>query len=271
MFCENCGKKRIADEVLCEECGKPFIKIEGTLETAILNGTKDQDVLTNQIVNEESAPKSESIDETPTMTTHGNITINGSELQWMYEFSFWKNPVILITVAKVLFISLFVPAIFMFVITLGDDFVEAFKISIMILGYGIIIMALLLAIAYPLLALRYGGKYYVLFKMDDEGVNHIQLDKQYKKAQALGFLTALIGLSIGNLTTAGAGIMAATKQSLYTSFKKVKSIKSVKARNTIYVNETMTKNQIYATNEDFDFVLEHIISKCPKHVRVTSK
>ncbi len=270
MFCENCGKKRIADEAFCEECGKPFIKTEGTLESSILNGTKDEDIITKQMDNKEVMPSSDMINESST-TTHGNITIKGSELQWMYEFSFWKNPAILITVAKVLLISLFVPAIFMFVITLGDDFFEAIKIAIMILGYGIIVMAILLAIAYPLLAFRYGGKYYVLFKMDDEGVNHIQLDKQYKKAQALGFLTALIGLSVGNLTTAGAGIMAATKQSLYTSFKKVKSIKSIKSRNTIYVNESMTRNQIYATIEDFDFVLEHIISRCPKHVRVTNK
>ena len=107
--------------------------------------------------------------------------------------------------------------------------------------------------------------------MDDKGVNHIQLDKQYKKAQALGYLSALIGLSSGNLTTAGSGLMAATKQSLYTSFKKVKSIKVAKARNTIYVNETLSRNQVYVSNEDFDFVLEHILNNCPKNVRVTNK
>lgn len=261
MFCENCGKKRIADEAFCEGCGHPFPKTERILEPSISKEINEQKV-TEKI--EESVPVS-------TVETKGNITINGTELQWMYAFSFWKNPTILITVAKVLLISLFVPALFMFVITLNDGLSEAFNITIMILGFGIIGMAILLAIAYPLLALRYGGTYFVLFKMDDKGVNHIQLDKQYKKAQALGFLTALIGLSSGNLTTAGAGLMAATKQSLYTSFKKVKSIKAVKSRNTIYVNETLTHNQIYATHEDFDFILDHIVSNCPKNTRVTKK
>lgn len=269
MFCENCGEKRNADEVFCERCKKPFEEIEETLETFISKGIKNQDTLTHKI--EESISSTNKITENPSTKTIGNIIVNGSELQWLYEFSFWKNPTLLITVAKVLLISLFVPTLLMFVITLNDGFVEAFKLSTTILGYGIILFAILLAIAYPLIAVRYGGKYFVLFKMDTEGVNHIQLDKQFKKAQALGFLTALIGLSVGNLTTGGAGLMAATKQSLYTSFKKVKSIKSVKSRNIIYVNETLTRNQIYAKNEDFDFVLEHIISKCPKNVRIKRK
>jgi hypothetical protein len=148
---------------------------------------------------------------------------------------------------------------------------DAISISAVILAYGMIGMAILLIIAYVFVGFLYGGKYYVLFKMDDKGVNHIQLDKQYKKAQALGFLTALIGLSSGNLTTAGSGLMAATKQSLYTSFKKVKSIKVAKARNTIYVNETLSRNQVYVANEDFDFILEHILNHCPKNIRVTNK
>jgi hypothetical protein len=33
MFCENCGKKRIADEAFCESCGHPFPTIEHTEST----------------------------------------------------------------------------------------------------------------------------------------------------------------------------------------------------------------------------------------------
>lgn len=248
MFCENCGKKRIANEAFCEGCGHPFPKKE---------------VVTEESISEEiSELKPE---------TQGDINTKGPDIQWMYEYSLWKNPTILITTAKVLLIALLVPVIFMFVITLSEGFMEAFNLSIMILFYGIIVMAILLAIAYPLIALRYGGTYFVLFKMDDKGVNHIQLDKQFKKAQAMGFLTALIGLSAGNLTTAGTGLMAATKQSLYTSFNKVKSIKVARARNTIYINESLSRNQVYATRDDFDSILEHILNNCPKSVKVTDK
>ena len=261
MFCENCGKKRIADEAFCESCGHPFPMIE----------KKDSSI--SEEINEPKIEQLEAVvkQEIPTLEKRGDITINGSEIQWMYEFSFWRNPAILITSAKVMLIALFVPTVFMFFISLSDGFMDAIRLSATIFAYGVIGMAVLLIIAYVFVGFLYGGKYYVLFKMDDKGVNHIQLDKQYKKAQALGYLSALIGLSSGNLTTAGSGLMAATKQSLYTSFKKVKSIKVAKARNTIYVNETLSRNQVYVSNEDFDFVLEHILNNCPKNVRVTNK
>lgn len=262
MFCENCGKKRIANEAFCEGCGHPFPKKEGTVESSISEEIKERV--------DEGVPTS-TVEPQPSLETKGGITIHGAELQWLYEFSFWKNPAILITVTKVMLISLLFPALFMFLVTLSDGFINAIQLTLMIFGIGILLMSVLLAIAYPLIGILYGGKYFVLFKMDDKGVNHIQLDKQFKKAQALGFLTALIGLSSGNLTSAGAGLMAATKQSLYTSFKKVKSIKAVKSRNTIYVNETLTRNQIYAANEDFDFILEHIVNNSPKNVRITRK
>jgi len=266
MFCENCGYERIGDAAFCEGCGKPF---RSTVETVAAEEIEEP--AAKKAKTERMAEELPSGSESPDIEKIGGIAVNGSELKWMYEFSFWRNPAILITVAKVLLISLFVPAVFMFVITLGDGFGEALGIAGTILGYGVLLMAALLAIAYPLVGLIYGGKYFVLFKMDDKGVNHIQLDRQFKKAQALGFLTALAGISGGSLTAGGAGIMAATKQSLYTSFKKVKSVKAVKSRNTIYVNESMTRNQVYAENGDFDFVLEHILSRCPKNVRVSGR
>ena len=252
MFCENCGKKRIANEAFCESCGHPFPKSDRTEPTI------SKEINVSEV-------------ETPAVEKRGDILINGTEMQWMFAFSFWRNPTILITSAKVMLIALFVPAIFMFFISLSDGFMDALSISAIILAYGAIGMGILLIIAYVFVGLLYGGQYYVLFKMDDKGVNHIQLDKQYKKAQALGYLTALVGLSSGSLSTAGSGLMAATKQSLYTSFKKVKSIKVAKSRNTIYVNETLSRNQVYASNEDFDFILEHILNNCPKNVKVTQK
>ncbi|ETA82476.1 hypothetical protein [Youngiibacter fragilis] len=269
MFCENCGYERIGAAAFCEGCGKPF----GTPESPV--GNVARDIADEPERAEVSINRTEPVSEVPSTETApsvermGNITVNGTDMQWMYEFSFWRNPAVLITTAKVLLISLLVPALFMFFITLGDGFGEAIGITGMILGYGIVLLAGLLAIAYPLVGFINGGKYFVLFKMDDKGVNHMQLDRQFKKAQALGFLTALIGLSGGNLSAGGAGIMAATKQSLYTSFRKVKSVKAVRSRNTIYVNESMTRNQIYVENEDFDFVLDHILKRCPKNVRVT--
>lgn len=245
MFCEKCGEKRLGNVSTCLSCGNPF-PVE----------TDDSATLEKEYVQSE---------------TIGNITINGSDLQWLYAFSFWKNPTILFTTAKVLLISLFIPTILMFIITLENGLIEAITISAMILAYGALLLGTLLILAYLMIGILYGGKYYVIFKMDNDGINHIQLQKQFKKAEALGFLTSLVGVSTGNLTAGGAGLMAASKQSLYTSFKKVKSIKVNKKRNTIFLNESMTRNQIYAENVDFDFILNRILECCPKNVKVKTK
>ncbi|SCP96944.1 zinc-ribbon domain-containing protein [Anaerobium acetethylicum] len=201
----------------------------------------------------------------------GHIVEEAGTYNWMYEFSLWKNPSVFITVYKVMLISLAFPALLMFFLTLEEGVEEAFKLLFAMIGYGIILITGLTIVAYVFLGILYGGRYYVLFKMDAKGINHIQLEKQYKKAQALGFLTALTGVSAGSLSAGGAGLLAASRQSLYTSFKKVKSIKICPGRNTIYLNESMARNQIYATKEEFQFVKEYILKNCPKNVRVIEK
>lgn len=191
--------------------------------------------------------------------------------QWGYEFSFWKNPTILVKIGKALTISLLFPVSLMFFISIGKGILEALRLSIAIFGYGIFTIAILLLITYPIAAMINGGKYYVLFKVDNNGINHIQLDKKYKKPQVSIFLNILIGLSGNNITSGGADFVAAIRQSLYTNFNKVKSVKISRSRNTIYLNEAIKHNQIYVENEDFDFVLNHILKNCPKDIKVLGK
>ena len=44
----------------------------------------------------------------------------------------------------------------------------------------------------------------------------------------------------------------------------VRKVKGVKRRNLIKVNEPFFFNQVYAEDEDFDFVFNYIRSHCPK-------
>ena len=119
-------------------------------------------------------------------------------------------------------------------------------------------------IAYAIVAAMYGGKYIVLFEMDEKGVNHCQVTAQAMRARKMGIITAAAGVATGNLTTAGIGATSASRSSLYTSFNKVRSIQCSKHRNLIKVNERFFKNQVYVRDEDFDFVYEYIKSHCPK-------
>lgn len=44
---------------------------------------------------------------------------------------------------------------------------------------------------------------------------------------------------------------------------KVKSIAVYPNRNTIKVNETLNKNQVYALDRDFEFVKQYVLDHCP--------
>ena len=204
--------------------------------------------------------------------TSKNITVDKSgSYNWMYEFSLNRNPVILITSFKVCLIGVTVPALLMFFLTISESIGEAVKIFSMIMMYGIIFMSVLLLLAYLLISIINKGKYYVLFKMDEKGINHIQLDNQFKKAQALEFFSVLIGAATNNLTLMGSNLLAASRKNLYTEFKKVKSIKVSKHFNTIYINETLKKNQIYLEKEDFEFVKDFILERCSDTIKIIGK
>ena len=78
----------------------------------------------------------------------------------------------------------------------------------------------------------------------------------------MGLIAALVGLAAKRPTTAGAGLLSATRQASTSDFKYVKKVKAYPRRHLIKVNETLNKNQVYAATEDFDFVLDWIRTRC---------
>lgn len=255
MICNKCGAKQENSGFYCQYCGESFTAKELKKDDPILESTH----LTTENENLSVSNKLSS----------NIIKDEEGGYQWMYEYSFWKNPSILITLYMVMLISCAFPAGLMLLLSLGEGVLEALRIALTVFGICAMILIPLVSIAYLFLGLLYGGKYYVLFKMDDQGINHIQLAKQFKKAQALAFLMTMVGLAAGSATTAGAGLVGATKQSLYTSFKKVKTIKVKKNRKTIYLNESLNRNQIYADKKDIDFIVNYIINHCSDQVKIS--
>jgi hypothetical protein len=185
--------------------------------------------------------------------------------RWVYEFNMLKNPTIFFTVLNVFGVLIIVQVVLLVIIGLydGTSLLETLKnagtVSLVMLG----IFFVLTLLGYLVVAARNNWKYVVLFEMDHEGIEHRQLESQVKKAQAWGWITAMVGLATGNLSTAGAGILSATKKSSYSTFSVVRSIKPYRSLNLIKVNEPFCLNQIYV-DEDFDFVLDFIRSHCPK-------
>lgn len=202
-----------------------------------------------------------------------NIPPYGSRIQlcqdgkyrWIYEMHMMKNPVIFFTVLKIFGWIFFIGWLLLSIFDLIDgNGLEIILKSGMVMFLFFLGFTVLTILGYTLVAAMNGWKYVVLFEMDEHGLLHHQMKEQVKKAKAIGWLTILAGGASGNLSTIGAGILAATKTTSASDFAHVRSIKPQRRWNTIKVNEPLSKNQVYVEKEDFDFVYNYILARCPK-------
>ena len=94
-------------------------------------------------------------------------------------------------------------------------------------------------------------------------VELMQMQKDFQKSQAIGWLTAAAGLATGNIGRAGTGILTAARNSSSSEFRHVRKVKAVRMRHVIYVNQLLGHNQVYAEDADYEFVREFIVAHCP--------
>lgn len=188
--------------------------------------------------------------------------------RWIHEYNMYKNPTILFTVYRVMFMSVAIVAILIFFFSLISGNVEwpPFKnFNWDNSKYGIIVMGFFLfvlpPIAYLIVAKIYGGKYMVLFEMDDESITFHQMEQTFQKSQAISWVTGFLGAASGNLTLTGTSIVNATRQSMRSEYSRVRRIVPIKRREVIKVNHRFLHNQIYVQKEDFDFVLNFLREK----------
>ena len=185
--------------------------------------------------------------------------------RWVYEFKMLKNPMILLGVQKIFLFILVGMWVVFGIFRIGrDGLVGAFVAQTKELLIPAAALFVLSILGYILLACIYGWKYCVLFEMNETGIRHIQLKKQYKKAQALGWLAAMMGIVAGKPGIAGTGLLAATKNEQATEFRIVKRMRSFRAFHTIKLDGLLNHNQIYTQPEDYDFVLDYISKRIPK-------
>lgn len=179
--------------------------------------------------------------------------------RWVYEMNLYKNPTILLLILKIFAWIIFGMWIFLVILQafdslhFWDDFVGVTKAMLLTL---VIILAVC-TLGYYVYTIIMGGKYCVMFEMDEQGVLHKQLTRQAKKAHVLSALTVLSGAAAGNVGTMGTGLLAA-RTSMYSNFSSVKSIEAYPKRHVIKVNAPLNYNQVYADEQDFDWVLQFI-------------
>lgn len=199
----------------------------------------------------------------------GPIVVDGDGVyRWVYEFNLWANPTILSTVLKAFAIAVLVILVFMLALLIPDlvggtlypwQAEGALRIGAVML----VVMLGLAIVGYVVYALMNGGKYCAVFEMDEKGIEHRQLPKQFEKTQVVGALNVLAGLASGNPGQVGVGILTASRDSSYSSFGAVTSIKGSRRLQVIKVNEPLMKNQVYVEPGDYDFVFGYIRDHCP--------
>ncbi len=275
MFCENCGKEIPEDSKFCPECGMAVqSEPENVMQEPVPEGAAPEaDSVQELAVPKEMKPRKKK----ETYAKDGKVTVEkvteniylcpDGVYRWFYQLNMLKNPTILFTVWKVLGIAFGVLALFTLivdlfqgVITSVSDILHAMKVILILVP----VFLVLSIIAYLIVAWTFGWKYIVLFEMTDTYVKHIPTPKQFKKAQALNWLTVVAGALAHKPTVMGAGMLAGAKSASTSIFKDVEFIRIRRNRNTIHVDQLLDKNQVYAEDADFDFVAKFIKDRCVK-------
>ncbi len=196
----------------------------------------------------------------------GVTLCNDGVYRWAYDLHLFKNPTILFTIWKIF--GFIIPIIYLIDVLSSLKFswftlTSLWKTTQMFVLFYLGMMALSL-IGYLVYAIIMGGKYCVLFEMNEKGIKHIQAPKQFEKAKLVGMITAMSGSATGNVGTMGTGLLVASKNSTSSDFQFVKSVICYPRRNIIKVNQPLAKNQIYCEDKDFSFVRDYIVSRCTK-------
>ncbi|MBP5737011.1 MAG: hypothetical protein J6W55_06150 [Acidaminococcaceae bacterium] len=195
-----------------------------------------------------------------------NITMcTDGKYRWVYELNLYKNPAIVKEVCRVMLISLAIVMALVFIFVMIDtigSFAEKLLFFAELAGIVLAVCLVITILGYLLYSCMMGGTYCALFEMDEDGVcNKIQ-DKHIKKAELIGAITMIAGLAGGRPGVIGTGVLASARTSMYTGFDDVKELEILPEKNLIRLNETLSRNQVYAENEDFAFVADYIKRRC---------
>lgn len=256
-YCPNCGAQLPDDAQFCGSCGTSL----GPAETpAQPQYTQPEPQYTQPGYTQAPPPPQPAYTPNPEAFDN-NVTLCPDGIyRWVYELNMFKNTAIIGTLLKIFGGIALAIWLLMNIADGFSNFLETTKVMFFI----IIGMVVLVGLSYLIVAAMNGGKYCVLFEMDETCLRHIQLPKQFKKAQVAGWIAMIAGAIAGNPTATGAGILAASRNSLVSEFPKVRNIKAYPARNLIKVNAPFSNNQVYVDDANFQFVLDFIRSHCPK-------
>ena len=263
MFCPDCGSPMKDTAKFCPNCGSPADKpAYGPIFSVEPDVPADQRTANTDVYN----GMGQGMNGDRQISPHITLGADG-KYRWIYEYSLFKHPGLFFLIWKIFFFIVLGIFAFMFIISAlqGDLDGERALDTLKVFGYFVLGMTALVAISYLIYAAVMGGRYVVIFEMDENGVNHKQIDQQAKKARRIGEAATLIGALAGSRSAMAAGMN--TRTEMYTSFRSCGKVKAYKRKNLIKMREALSHNQVFAHPEDFDFVLNYILARIPENAR----
>ena len=165
--------------------------------------------------------------------------------RWTYPLDMLKNPSILFVLLKIFGILLSIPLLIALIsAAANNDWQKIWDGFIKIWLIVMVVFFVIILISYLIVVWMNGGKYVVNFTMDEKQLRHRHQPGSEPAA-------------------AGAGALAASRDTSVSVFDKVRRIKPRRGQNLIKVNQSLERNQVYVPDEDFDFVLDFIRKHCP--------
>ena len=202
--------------------------------------------------------------EEPAFNAHRVTLCQDGKYRWVYDVNLFTNPTVFFDVVKVMLISLVIMVAIVLLIGLlgGDldwDLVKSMGIGF---GWGSLFVVGLSLVGYLVYAIIVGGKYTVLFTLDEKELVHQEYGKSLDKAKLIGNLTMLAGVASGRVGTIGTGLLAKSRTTMTSELKNVRRVIPRRWMNTIKVNQLLFKNRVYVKKADFDFVYQFLCEHC---------
>ena len=204
-----------------------------------------------------------------------NTTLNGREndsipegvqqcadgkFRWAYEVNMYTNPTIFYAIANMFIIAYLICLVLFVVITLCMD-EDVLMAPLVVTGIFAFIFLVTIPCYYGYAA-WVGGRYAVMYTMDEQGIETRQMPQNIKKNQVIASIAGMVGAMKGDLSMMGLSMNIANTQVIKTDFKHVREVKAAPHRHLIKLSASWyDKNHIYVDEADYDFVYNYILER----------
>lgn len=187
---------------------------------------------------------------------------------WDYRMHLFGDATMPKTIIKIFFFVVLSILFFVVLLEIIDGNISLDVFLELATVFGLIYLGLIvltLVSYYIVFAMIHGGKYDIIYQMDDKGVSFITAKGSMNKAKKAAVFGALVGIAAGSLTAVGSNMIAGSRSSMYTKFASVTRVVVHKKKKKMILTEShVAKNHIYANEDDFEEIERYIVDRCKK-------